>query len=69
MLTCLHGFIGVRNNIGLDCHEKEEQEMEEWGDTLIVKIRLCMGRFIGSSHCTTRLAKVAVGTLIRQKFF
>ena len=54
MLTRIHEFIGVRNNIGLDCHEKEEQETEEWGGTLIVKIRLCMGCFIGSSHCTTK---------------
>lgn len=67
MLTCLHGLIGLRNNVGLHCHEKEDQEREEWGGTLIVKIRLFMGCFIVSSHCTTRLAKLAVGTLILEK--
>lgn len=66
MLTCLHGLIRVRNNIGLHCHEKEDQERKS-GEALIVKIRLFMGCFIGSSPCATRLAKVAVGTLILQK--
>ena len=29
MLTYLHVFIGVRNLIGLDAHEKKEQKREE----------------------------------------